>query len=74
MAKYRTFPALPIKAQEVIVQRLQRAKSYQLCSDLTIQEAVRVINVPVAYRTPADCALVRELSRILHTLGDIERT
>lgn len=63
---------MPVKAQQVIVEKLQRAKGYDLCSDATIKEAIRVINIPVIHRSPADNALVRELSRIFQTLGDIE--
>jgi len=74
MAKHTTTrpAAMPVKAQAVIVGKLQRAKSYDLCTDVTIREAIRVINVPVIHRSPADNALVRELSRIMQTLGDIE--
>jgi capsid protein len=63
---------MPVKAQAVIVDKLQRAKAYSLCSEATIREAIRVINIPAIHRSPADNALVRELSRIFQTLGDIE--
>jgi hypothetical protein len=64
--------AMPIKAQITIVNQLRRAQSYGLCSEATIKEAVRVINVPAINRNFADRALIRELSRIMQTLGDIE--
>lgn len=65
-------PAMPIKAQATIVAQLRRAAKYDLCTESTIEEAVRVINIPTANRSPVECAFIRELSRILSTLGDIE--
>lgn len=74
MAKHTTTrpAAMPVKAQVTIVNQLRRAQSYGLCSEATIKEAVRVINVPAINRSYADRALIRELSRIMQTLGDIE--
>ena len=74
MAKYTTTrpAAMPIQAQITIVNQLRRAQSYGLCSEKTIKEAVRVINIPAINRSYSDRALVRELARIMQTLGDIE--